>query len=224
MGALQLMKIKGYLDEEFQKPLSGDPYEFMINPESVKWQRSIEYAEEQAPDSNNPAQRYKHTPGDTLNFDIVIDCTGIVNDKRTDMVKEINSLTRIIFYLNGKIHRPNFVVISWGKGLLFKGVLTTFDTSFTLFSPDGTPLRAKLSLGFKNYLSPKTQEEQNNTQSPDMTHLVQPEDGMNLPQLCYKIWDDPSYCIQVARFNDLNKFRNLKGINKLIFPPILNAS
>jgi Contractile injection system tube protein len=218
------MKITGYSDKEFQQPFSGDPYEFMINPETVKWQRSIEYAEEQVPDSSTSAQRYKYTPGDTLNFDVVIDCTGIVNDKRMDMTKEITSLTSIIFTYQGKIHRSNFVVISWGQRFIFKGVLTTFDTSFTLFSQDGTPLRAKISLGFKKYVSPSTQEKVNQKLSPDISHFVKLQDGMSLPQLCYKIWDDTAYCIHVAKYNKLDKFRKLSSGQKLIFPPIVQTT
>jgi hypothetical protein len=218
------MKITGYLDKEFKNPASGDPYNLMINPDSVKLQRSIEYAEEQPPDTSTPSQRYKHTPGDRLNFDVVIDCTGIVDDKRTDMVKEITTLENIVFTYQGQIHRPNYIVILWGNHFIFKGVLTSFDTSYTLFKPDGTPLRAKISLAFSQYVSPATREKKDKTASPDVTHLVPVEEGVTLPQLCYKVWNDDSYCIPVARYNDLNKFRNLKGLTKLIFPPIIQPS
>ena len=64
---------------------------------------------------------------------------------------------------------------------------------------------------------------QDGATSPDLTHLVTVTEGVNLPQLCLKVWNDSSYYVQVAKFNDLNKFRNLKGISKLIFPPIVQA-
>jgi Contractile injection system tube protein len=224
MCALQFMQISGYTDKDYQKPISGDPYSFMINPDSVKWQRKVEYTEEQAPDSSTPSQRYKYSPNDTLSFEVVIDCTGIVDSKRTDMAKETAALENIVFTYNGEIHRPNFVITRWGQKLTFKGVLTSFDTSYTLFKPDGSPLRAKISLGFSQYVSPATRKKNDKDESPDVSHLVNVEEGMTLPQLCDKVWNDDSYCVQVARFNDLNKFRNLKGIQKLIFPPIIQPS
>src|SRR5262245_51864590 len=115
------MTITGYEDEDFQTPVGGNPYKVMINPESIKQQRSIEYNEVQPPDSSTTSQRYQSTPSEKLNFDIVIDCTGIVDSSRVQMDEEINTLTKIIYEYNGDIHRPNFVMIQWGQNLLFKG-------------------------------------------------------------------------------------------------------
>jgi len=222
MGAsLELLKITGYTDEEFQTALDGLPYTVMINPDTIKLQRGIEYNEEQAPDTSSASQKYKSTPSDKLSFDIVIDCTGVVDSKRTDMSKEIKALEKIVFTYNGDIHRPNFVKVQWGQNIVFNGVLTSLDTSYTLFKPDGSPLRAKLSLNFSQYISPKTVKKLDDQKSPDITHLVTVIEGMTLPQLCFQTWNDDSYYVQVAKFNDLNKFRNLKGKKSLVFPPII---
>ncbi len=225
MGAsLELLKITGYTDEDFQQAFAGQPYTVMMNPESIKWQRAVDYNEQQAPNSGSPSQKYKSTPVEKLNFDITIDCTGIVDSKRIDMTQEISALESIIYTYNGNIHRPNFVKVQWGKSLVFKGVLKSMDTSYTLFKPDGSPLRAKISLAFSEYIDPSTLEKITGKKSPDITHLVPVVEGNTLPQLCQKIWNDDSFYVQVAAFNDLNKFRNLKGGEKLIFPPIIQPS
>lgn len=225
MGAsLELMKITGYTDEEFQTAFEGKPYSVMINPDSIKYQRSIEYNEQQAPDTSSASQKYKSTPSDKLNFDIVIDCTGVVDAKRTNMSTEIAALEKIVFTYNGDIHRPNFVKVQWGKNITFKGVLVSFDISYTLFRPDGSPLRAKISLGFSQYISPETVTKTDAAASPDMTHMVTVVEGMSLPQMCLDVWNDESHYVQVAKYNGLNKFRNLKGIGELIFPPIIQPA
>jgi len=223
-AGLELMKITGYTDEEFQTAFPGDPYSVMINPDSIKWQRNIEYNTEQPPDSSSASQKYKNTPSDKLNFDVVIDCTGIVDAARTNMKTEIAALETIVFTYNGKIHRPNFVKVQWGKDFIFKGVLVSMDTSYTLFKPDGSPLRAKISLSFTQYISPKAVGREDGKTSPDITHLVTVVEGDTLPQLSFKIWNDDSYYIQVAKYNGLNKFRNLKGGRQLIFPPIIQPT
>jgi hypothetical protein len=216
---LELMQITGYTDEEFQNSF-GSPYTVMINPDHLTWDRTIEYNEQQPPDSSSASQKYKSTPSDKLSFDVVIDCTGIVDASRTSMSTELTALQNIVFTYNGKIHRPNFVKIQWGEEFLFKGVLTSFNTSYTLFRPDGSALRAKVSLSFSQYISPSTVAKLDEEESPDVTHLVSVIEGMTLPQLCRQVWDDDSYYVQVARYNDLNKFRNLQGIRQLVFPPI----
>jgi len=98
------------------------------------------------------------------------------------------------------------------------------DISYTHFRPDGSALRAKVSLAFSQYVAPKTVKQQDQDQSPDVSHIVTVVEGDTLPQLCQKIWNDDSYYIQVARFNNLDKFRNMKGIEQLIFPPIIQPS
>jgi hypothetical protein len=225
MGAsLELLQITGYTDEEFQSAIPGQPYSVMINPDSIKWNRSIEYNEQQAPDSSSPSQKYKSTPSDKLNFDIVIDCTGVVDPTRTSMETEISALKSIVFTYNGQIHRPNFVKVQWGQNITFNGVLTQFDTTYSLFAPNGSPLRAKISLGFSQYISTSTVAKKDNEQSPDITHMITVVSGATLPQLCLQVWQDDSYYIQVARYNDLNKFRQLKANDQLIFPPIVQPS
>lgn len=223
-GSLEMMQITGYTDENFTQAFAGQPYTFMLNPDNIKWQRGIEYNEQQAPNTSAASQKYKSTPSDKLSFETVIDCTGIVDPTRTDMATEITALENIIYTYNGDIHRPNFVKIQWGKDITFKGVLTSFDTSYTLFRPNGSPLRAKISFGFSQYVDPKTVKKLDGQNSPDITHLVTVEEGMALPQLCRQVWNDDSYYIKVAQYNGLNKFRNLKGINKLVFPPIIQPA
>ncbi|MCA6362922.1 MAG: hypothetical protein IM638_07775 [Bacteroidetes bacterium] len=219
-ASLQLMKITGYTDENFSTPYSGNPYTVMINPDSIKWSRNVEYNEVQAPDTSSPSQKYKSTPCEKLSFDLVIDCTGIVDSSRTDMDTELTALEGIIYKYNGSIHRPNFVGIQWGEDISFNGVLSSFETNFTLFSPNGSPLRAKISLSFSEYIAPTTVVKQDAPKSPDLTHMLVTMQNTSLPQMCQQVWNDYSLYVKVARFNGLNKFRNLPGGINLLFPPI----
>lgn len=219
-----VMKMTGYKDNEFSKQIPGKAYKVMINPESIKWHRSIDYNKEAPLGSNAPSQTYNHSPIENLSFDIIIDCTGIVDKKRTIMSVEIAAIEKIIYTYNGDIHRPNYVIVQWGENLIFKSVLLTFNTTYTLFKPDGSPLRAKISLSFGKYTSAKDVKKKNCEKSPDVTHLVDVEDGNSLPQLCDKVWNDQSYYVQLAKFNGLNKFRHLKGGKQLIFPPIIQSA
>src|SRR5947208_2035075 len=100
-ASLEPMKITGYTDKEFQTPFEGQPYTVMLNPDSIKRDQNIEYNEQQPPDSSSGSQKYKSTPSDKLNIDLTIDCTGVVDPKRTDMAAEISALEKIVFTYNG---------------------------------------------------------------------------------------------------------------------------
>jgi LysM repeat protein len=213
------MRIVAFKDRKFTSEVSN--YQVMINPDTIKLNRSIKYNTEQVPDSSEPSIKYQMTPASTLSFDLTLDCTGVVDAKRFDLPQEIKQLLDVVYDYHGDIHRPNFVQISWGVSETFQGVLSSFDTSYTLFKPDGTPLRAKISLSFTSYLDPTTLAKKENTSSPDLTHLVDVVLGDSLPGLSKKIYNTPDYYVQLAQFNGLDKFRQLQPGTRLIFPPVV---
>ena len=219
MGNIIKMRIEAFSDRMFKSTVGY--YDAMINPDSIKLDRSIEYNTEQAPDKSHPPIKYKKTPGSTRSFDLTLDCTGIVDTKRRDLPKEIAQLLDVVYDYHGGIHRPNFVQIRWGIGETFKGVLTSFNTSYTLFNPDGVPLRAKVSLAFTSYLDPVTVAKKEDKNSPDLTHLVDVVCGDSLPSLSQKIYNTSDYYVQLAEFNGLDKFRQLQPGTQLTFPPIV---
>jgi hypothetical protein len=126
----------------------------------------------------------------------------------------------VVYEYNGEIHRPNYVIVNWGEGLSFRCVLTVFNTTYTLFRPDGTPLRARVALEFASYIDMKTLAQQESRESPDMSHLVPVVDGMTLPQLSNVQYGSPACYIQLARFNRLDKFRQLEAGSTLAVPPL----
>lgn len=146
------MTITGYTDAACTKPIKGGPYSLMINPSTINWTRNPGY-------SDNPSNSTVHKPGqliampaENISFEITIDCTGIVDKDRTDMSVEMDALKRNIFESDSSM--PKYVKIAWGKEIDFSGLLTTFDTDYTLFSRNGTPLRAKILLAFSRYYLP----------------------------------------------------------------------
>jgi len=220
MSGFKNMTIVAYSDEKFTSKVANGQYVVMLNPESLKWGRSIQYNEEQAIDSSSPSSKYNKTASERLSFDLIIDCTGVVDSSRVDLPAEIAQFSSVVYDYNGSIHRPNYIVIYWGKGLAFKCVLTSYDTTYTYFRPDGTPLRAKISLEFRSYIDLATLAKKDDKQSPDITHLVDLVEGDSLPQISQKTYGSPNYYVQIAQANQLNKFRNLQPGTQLMVPPL----
>jgi nucleoid-associated protein YgaU len=107
----------------------------------------------------------------------------------------------------------------WGSWI-FNGRLQSLAVQYTLFKPNGDPLRAKLTLTFTSSITEKEAELRADTQSPDLSHRVLVRDGDTLPLLCERIYGDPGYYIEVARFNGLVDFRRLEPGTRLHFPPL----
>ena len=55
-----------------------------------------------------------------------------------------------------------------------------------------------------------------------MSHVVLLKEGESITFWCNTIYGDASYCTDVARYNGLDSFRNVKPGTRLLFPPIIN--
>ena len=45
--------------------------------------------------------------------------------------------------------------------------------------------------------------------------------GDSLTSLCKQVYNNANYAVQVAQYNGLNKFRDLKPGAQLVFPPLI---
>ena len=89
-----------------------------------------------------------------------------------------------------------------------------------MFKPSGEPLRARVQLGFIGFMSKEEEALRANRSSPDMSHLIEVKAGDTLPTLCYRVYKDSSYYLEVARVNNMTDFRDIKPGSKLLFPPL----
>lgn len=215
-------------------PRSGDEniFEVSINPESFSQSYGIDYTgtdekcDKRAMNKSGATPRFKSVEPEKLSFKIMLDGTGVVpaTVKGGQVVKvadQISKLRRIAYEYDGGDHQPPPVQVIWGKGLkAFFGRLKKLNVNYTLFHPDGSALRAELSLDFVEALSKAEEAKQANNQSPDLTHLVRVRAGDTLPLLCERIYRDPAKYLEIARINDLDGFRALEPDTLLRFPPM----
>jgi len=229
-GSLEKMKITAFTKDTFaaSSKLSPDgEFTVMINPEKYTHKYGICYNNTQAQGSNGVSPDFNRISTETVNFELVFDGTGVIPSKLPGVLpytgdgitKQIEQFKKMAFSFNGKIHSPNYLTLAWGK-LLFNCRLTTLDITYTLFKPDGTPLRARVTAAFKGYTNQKTLEKEANKTSPDLTHVLTVKSGDLLPLMCYNIYGSSEYYLQVAEVNQLNDFRNLKVGSQIVFPPV----
>lgn len=205
----------------------GDIFEAVINPESYTHSFGLQYtggeANEDAPIGNAaPVMKYAMADPEKINFTIIVDGTGVVPDKKKQTVaKQIEKLRKVVYDYDGDEHETTPVKIMWGKGLkAFYGRLTSMTIDYTLFHPNGEPLRAKIKMDFVQALTRGQEALEAKRKSPDLTHVVQVREGDTLPMLCHRIYKDASAYLKIAAFNDLDNFRRLTPGTLLRFPPM----
>lgn len=217
-GSLKYLTVRAFKDCGFSSHI-GD-YKVLINPDKFSQSFSIEYNKKQAQGEPNTSIKYAKSPPSTMTFQLVFDATGVVDPSRTDLPTEIKNFKKLVYDYNGDIHSPNYLKLTWGNALTFQCRLESLKLEYKLFAPNGNPLRAMADVSFVEYQSPKQIQNEAGKNSPDMTHLIQVVAGDTLPALCYTVYGDSKYYVQVARFNKLFNYRNLKPGSTLQFPPL----
>lgn len=217
-GTLTPMTITGYTDASFSA--QQEVYTVFVNPDQITFNYKIKSTRQEVPGTGANTLKFVGVEPESVSFDIIFDTTGVIPGSTGDVYDQITDFRRVTYDYNGTIHRPNYVQLSWGS-IIFKGVLSTLNVTYTLFSPQGVPLRAKASVTFEESMDPATVAREGDNQSPDMTHLRTVLNGDTLPLMCYRIYGDPSFYLEVARINGLDHFTDLVPGMRIEFPPVV---
>jgi hypothetical protein len=102
-----------------------------------------------------------------------------------------------------ELHRPPVCQLSWGEQTLLLGVLTSCTESWTMFMPDGTPVRAKLQCTFSEYRTNEVEVRRSNLQSADLIKTFVVQRGANLASIAYREYGDPKLWRIIARANQI---------------------
>jgi len=225
-GKLEKMLILAFSDSE--KAENGgindadDIFEALINPESYTLQYKLKFSEGTQGQGTSGAQlKYEYTDPEEITFDFLFDNTGIIDGQpRASIADDLKKFKDVLIAYKGDSHEPRHFKLVWGENSIFKGRVTEVSINHKLFKPDGTPVRATATVKFRSSIEEEKRAAQENRSSPDLTHIRKVKFGDTLPQMCYRIYGDPKYYLQVAAVNSISNFRQLKPGTDIFFPPI----
>ena len=220
-GKLVKLTIYSYSDKKYKSKVSE--YTTLLNPENYQTQDQVKYDKSQALGASGTELKYNASAPKVITLKLLFDSTGIIRGSTGDLEKQLQDFRDLVINYAGEIHEPYYLILSWGT-LLFKGRLSDLQARYTLFRPDGTPVRAEVSISVTASVDDELREAKENKQSPDVTHLVTIKAGETLPYLCYKIYGDSRFYLEVARVNRLESPSAVLPGLQLFFPPIDKTS
>jgi hypothetical protein len=216
-GTLEKLLIKAYEQPDYSGMPMGQ-FEAYINPSEITLAYEMEYDAAQGSGTTNSRMNFKKVkPGD-LSLTFFLDGTG-ASGRPLDVQQRVEQFQAVTGY-NGNIHRPNYLKITWGTLQVKRCVLKSASIAYKLFRPDGVPLRAVITATFTDNSDDQTRVAMAQDKSPDCTHVRLVKAGDNLPALCFSIYGDPTYYLEVAGANRLDNFRRLTPGTKVFFPPL----
>jgi hypothetical protein len=215
VGGITKLTMEAFTDALCTKPAGEDPITVLINPESYSQSWGILYTDNEAAGSHGEKVAEREKPG-SLTLALVFDGTGAVPGMPKKSVSvQIQELRRIGMTL--KQRRTNYLVLSWGT-LRFKCRLKSLAVNYTLFNPDGTPLRAKVDANFESAQATAPAGARDSGPAAAGSYVaVGPDD--DLAAMCAEIYGDPAMLVEVASANGLDSFRALGTQDVLYFPP-----
>ena len=216
-GTLEKLLIKAYETPDYtDDPVSE--FESFINPNEITLSYEMEYDAAQGSGTTSSRMNFKKVkPGD-LSLVFFLDGTG-ANGNLIDVQEKIEKFQTVTGY-SGNIHRPNYLKVTWGTLQVKRCVLKSASIAYKLFKPDGIPLRAVITATFTDNSDDATRVALAQDESPDLTHVRMVKAGDSLPAMCFNIYGDPLYYLDVAAANRIDNFRKLIPGSKIFFPPL----
>ena len=211
------------LDEQAVDPARGVlaslPVQF--NPTEYTLTKGATFAEIAIPGLDSPVLQFVAGQNEKLALDLYFDTTlegGPGGPKPvTDLTAKVYQLVKT----QPKTHAPPRVRFRWGQGLAFVAVVESVTQKFTLFGPDGVPLRATLSVGFREYKSLRDQLREFKWESADHSKRHRTEQGETLAGIAAREYGDPALWRVIADANPhLPGLRRLPPGTPLKLPPL----
>lgn len=203
-------------------------------PAELSFTKAVQYAEVAIPGLEQPLVQFVRGDAETLSLELFLDSTddgtGAGATALTDRVEAFHKLVSI----KGSLHMPPLVRVSWGQNFPgtamgeteapmqhFTAVVLSVGRRFTLFSPDGKPLRCVVSLALKQYATVAEQVAAINYQSADHTRVHVVALGETLPLIAHDAYADARRWRVIADHNDLSDVRDLVPGQVLELPPLV---
>jgi nucleoid-associated protein YgaU len=214
--------------------LDGDPFEVQYSPTELGFSKSAQFADIAIPGLEQPLTQFVRGDAETLSLELFFDSTENGTGEDAVPVTETVDKFQKLVAISGDLHAPPLVQITWGDNFpgtamgasaetekSLKAIVLSVARSFTLFNPDGKPLRAKVTLSLKRYATLQEQIDAINIQSADHTRLHIVQQGETLPLIAHRAYDDVNKWRVIAEHNNLADVRTLPPGLQLELPPLI---
>ncbi len=212
------------LDKDAQDPARKVPERITVqlNPTEVTFSKASQIAEIAIPGLDSPILQFVRGQNERLSFELLFDTTdsGMADGASpvTDVIEPLHQLVKV----QPKTHAAPVVRVTWGQQISFKAVVESVQQRLVLFSPQGVPLRAIVTVAFREYRTLEEQLQELNLQSADRTRRLAVRRGDSLARIAAREYGDPRLWRDIADMNPsvaANPLRLRPG-DVLVLPPV----
>jgi hypothetical protein len=195
---------------------AGEEIAVLFNPGEYSVELANRYQKSGPPGLSSPIIQFVNGDADTLSMDLYFDThTDGGGRPVTDVTERIASLMQI----DAELHAPPHVSFRWGA-LNFTAVMEKLSQRFTMFRPDGLPVRATLNASFTRYRTLAEQLDDPRRNSADKTkrRIMSADDTIWL--LADREYGDARYWRLIAKANRIEDPHAIAAGDVLVVPQI----
>ena len=187
-----------------------------FNPTELQFQKQVQIAEVAIPGLDSPLLQFVRLQDEKVTLELFFDTTDTGMDDNAQSVTILTDPFYELLKIDSHAHAPPRLQFGWGEEFpggrisdkkqgrhTFRCVVESVQQHFTLFSAGGTPIRAKLSVGLREYKTLEEQVAQLNLQSADVSKAYVVQSGDTLPKIAYLAYSDPTRWRTLADANDI---------------------
>jgi Contractile injection system tube protein len=201
----------------FNSADTANVIEVCFNPGEYGIDITNAYDEVDIPGLSSSIVKFKQGEPRLLSLDLMLDTYNNADEVKTDLRTEYIEPLEKLMDLDSDMHAPPPCQVLWGS-LDFKGFVESMKKKYTLFASDGTPVRGKVTLKLKEYISLDEQINEASLASPDRRKLFKMRDGDNIWQMAYRAYGDSGQWRAIANANNIDDPLKLEAGRDLIIP------
>ncbi|MEJ3746407.1 peptidase M23 [Actinomycetes bacterium KLBMP 9797] len=201
-------------------PLGG-PVTFMFNPNQLSLSKSASWIPHVARGAENVGiAEFGGSQPRTLDMEVFLDATDTHDrsvQQRVDALLTCCTPTKAS--IAAKAPSPPWVKFTWGQfqTVSFYSYVSQVNATYTLFTGNGTPLRATCALTLVEISGPKPgQNPTSGSRSARRVHRV--VHGDSLPLLAHREYGDPTVWRIIAEANDVDDPLRIRPGTELLLP------
>jgi hypothetical protein len=200
---------------EFDESEAANVLNLPFNPTDYSIEKKNNFASAAIPGLESPIIQYASGDARVLSLEVMLDSYtyGQQQDLRDLYLATIDRFLAI----DEELHAPPPCKVIWGS-LQFVGVLENVKKQFVLFLDNGTPVRARVTFSFREYIPVEVQVRETPVSSPDRYKLRTVKQGEALWHIAADAYGDPRMWKVLANANGLDDPFRLRTGSELLIP------
>lgn len=190
----------------------------LFNPEEYTLNKDNNFASQAVPGLSGPLLQFVNGNMRTLEMELFFDTYDTPSLKKEDVRKQTDQIVQLMA-IASDLHAPPVLQISWAS-LQFRCVLARVSQKFIMFMDDGTPVRARLTVTFNEFIDAERDAKEVNKQTADFSKVHVVVQGETLSSIAGKLYKNPQTWRPIAIENNLTDPRSITSGQPLLIPSL----